>query len=65
MYRSYFYEANKTGLAYFYFFYDFWRILQDLCFCIKRENEKKRKNTCMGLILPTKKSVQLQGFSPG
>jgi hypothetical protein len=41
----------------------FWRILQDLCF-YKEKNERKGKKTCKGLVQPTTKPTQLQGFSP-
>jgi len=43
----------------------FWWILQDLCFYRKRKKRKKRKKACMGLVRPTAKPAQLQGFNPG
>jgi len=49
----------------FMIFLWFWRILQYLCFYRKREKQKKRKNACMGLVQPTTKRAQLQGFNPG
>jgi hypothetical protein len=37
--RSHFYEANKTSLVFFLFFYDFLVNLQDLCFYRKKEKK--------------------------
>jgi hypothetical protein len=40
--------------------------LQYLCFYRKREKRKKKKEkACMGLVQPTTKPAQLQGFNPG
>jgi hypothetical protein len=63
--RSYFYEASKTGLVFFLFFYDCCQILQSLCFYRKEKNERKEKKVCMGLVQPATKPAQLQEFSLG
>ena len=49
----------------FMIFLWFWRILQYLCFYRKREKRKKKKRACIGLVQPTMKPAQLQGFNPG
>jgi hypothetical protein len=41
--RSHFYEANKIGLVFFLFFYDFWWTLQDLCFYRKKRKIKEKE----------------------
>jgi hypothetical protein len=64
--RIHFYEANKTGLTFFWFAMIFSEFCKIFVFIEKGKNQRKeKKKACMGFVQPITKLAQLQGFSPG